>query len=311
LVIYYLLYLNNLHLTSYIFTVIIYKIINLIVFLLFFTSLFSSMISHKIKKWAFTLLELIVVIAILSILGTIAFLSLNWYSSSARDSARLSDIKSLTKWIEVYQSKTENYPLPDSLSGTGIVNGVTVSYLGTIQNRIISMIGISKSPVDPSVNTIHYPYGVTWDQQSYQIAATLESGNSVSYIASPFVDTVYASSSNIAQVQGNYSWLIKYSTGWISYVANIPSLIYSFSGNTATGDLLNSINTIYVTDKNTNLPYLIDGVIPTGIKNGNQILQELTGTSSVTLTGVIVPSTISDFNTNSTVLSQELWYQVP
>ncbi len=44
---------------------------------------------------AFTLVELIVVITILAILGTIGFLSLQGYSSSARDSTRSSDLASI------------------------------------------------------------------------------------------------------------------------------------------------------------------------------------------------------------------------
>ncbi|MDD2745812.1 MAG: prepilin-type N-terminal cleavage/methylation domain-containing protein, partial [Candidatus Gracilibacteria bacterium] len=42
--------------------------------------------------FGFTLIELIVVITILAILGTIGFLSIGGYSSKARDSARISDV---------------------------------------------------------------------------------------------------------------------------------------------------------------------------------------------------------------------------
>lgn len=45
----------------------------------------------------FTLVELIVVITILAILWTIAFISLQWYSSDARDSTRISDTASMNK----------------------------------------------------------------------------------------------------------------------------------------------------------------------------------------------------------------------
>jgi len=43
-------------------------------------------------KSAFTLVELIVVITILAILGTIAFISLQGYSADARNSKRTSDL---------------------------------------------------------------------------------------------------------------------------------------------------------------------------------------------------------------------------
>ncbi len=53
---------------------------------------------HKTKhhnSYAFTLVELIVVITILTILSVIAFVSVGNFSSNARDSIRISDIKSL------------------------------------------------------------------------------------------------------------------------------------------------------------------------------------------------------------------------
>lgn len=46
---------------------------------------------------AFTLVELVVVITILAILGTIGFLSIGSYSTKARDSARISDLAQLSK----------------------------------------------------------------------------------------------------------------------------------------------------------------------------------------------------------------------
>ena len=56
----------------------------------------------KIRKKAFTLIELIVVITILAILWTIAFMSFIWYSVTSRDSLRISDIKTMKTWLELY-----------------------------------------------------------------------------------------------------------------------------------------------------------------------------------------------------------------
>ncbi|MDD2871412.1 MAG: prepilin-type N-terminal cleavage/methylation domain-containing protein, partial [Candidatus Gracilibacteria bacterium] len=54
---------------------------------------YSKIYHNKGKsRYAFTLVELIVVIAILAILGTIAFMSLQGYSRDARDSVRVSDM---------------------------------------------------------------------------------------------------------------------------------------------------------------------------------------------------------------------------
>jgi hypothetical protein len=60
---------------------------------------------------------------------------------------------------------------------------------------------------------------------------------------------------------------------------------------------MDSSNTIYVVDKNTNLPYTLDATPVTLVKSGNTILSELTGTA-VTLTGVTIPTAdIATFNT--------------
>jgi prepilin-type N-terminal cleavage/methylation domain-containing protein len=66
--------------------------------------------SHK----GFTLVELIVVITILVILGTIGFVSIQGFSTNARDSVRVSDIGSIMKSIELSNIKTGSYPPPDS-----------------------------------------------------------------------------------------------------------------------------------------------------------------------------------------------------
>ena len=60
------------------------------------------------KKKAFTLVELIVVITILAILWTIAFISLSWYSKEARDSKRITDTSSLLSKINIEEVRWTN-----------------------------------------------------------------------------------------------------------------------------------------------------------------------------------------------------------
>lgn len=62
----------------------------------------------------FTLVELIVVITILAILGTIGFLSIGGYSSRARDSSRVADISNITKSLDLSIITAGTYPIPDS-----------------------------------------------------------------------------------------------------------------------------------------------------------------------------------------------------
>ena len=104
---------------------------------------------HRFQK-GFTLVELIVVITILAILWTIAFLSLQWYAANARDSKRISDIWNIKKSLELFTLQTEKYPLPD--------NGETVTYSWeivwtqwTIWDNVVEQLSrnIKKKPVDP------------------------------------------------------------------------------------------------------------------------------------------------------------------
>jgi len=64
-------------------------------------------------RTAFTLVELIVVITILAILWTIAFISLQWYSKSSRDSVRISDVSNMKTSLELFHLNAWKYPLPD------------------------------------------------------------------------------------------------------------------------------------------------------------------------------------------------------
>ena len=61
---------------------------------------------QKTKNW-FTLVELIVVITILAILWTIAFISLQWYTRDARDSWRITNLSKINRYLEVF--KIDNY----------------------------------------------------------------------------------------------------------------------------------------------------------------------------------------------------------
>ena len=63
----------------------------------------------KNKSW-FTLVELIIVVTILAILATIAFLTLWDYPMQARDSRRLTDKNNIEKALEIYKVKNWEYP---------------------------------------------------------------------------------------------------------------------------------------------------------------------------------------------------------
>tara|TARA_Y100001960_G_C14352104_1_gene670075 strand:- start:403 stop:597 length:195 start_codon:yes stop_codon:yes gene_type:complete len=64
------------------------------------------MLKYISKTKGFTLVELIVVITILAILSTVAFISFQNYVLSSRDSKRTTDIKNIVKSLELSKLQT-------------------------------------------------------------------------------------------------------------------------------------------------------------------------------------------------------------
>jgi len=109
-------------------------------------------------KKAFTLVELLVVVAIIGLLSTLSVVALNSARAKARDSRRLSDIKQLRTALDMYYDSAGTYP--DSLTP-----GSPLSYGG--------MIFLAKVSDDP-LSSQNYNYAKTEDGQNYTIDFTLE-----------------------------------------------------------------------------------------------------------------------------------------
>ncbi|MDD3646555.1 MAG: InlB B-repeat-containing protein [Candidatus Gracilibacteria bacterium] len=193
---------------------------------------------------AFTLVELIVVITILAILATIAFISLSGYSQDARDSTRLSDVKTIGKTLEVYKLRDGQYPLPEN--GTQITfSGAEVWTQGIFgeqtRKELSKHATISNPPLDPLTNN-HYTYSVLNTIMEYQLGGILE-GGAISYNPSThsIISQTQAAETPAAYIIGDYNGLVaKVSTGTTTYVLAVPSIISSDIGeHTLLGILAN------------------------------------------------------------------------
>lgn len=126
----------------------------------------------KNRNWAFTLVELIVVITILAILATIAFISLQGYAASARDATRISDVRTIEKWLSIFSTRNSTIPLPDepfSLTASWEV----LLFQGIMGTWALAEIRQATKITDPITGEF-YTYSVTPSRQQYQIFSTLE-----------------------------------------------------------------------------------------------------------------------------------------
>ncbi|MDD2916525.1 MAG: prepilin-type N-terminal cleavage/methylation domain-containing protein [Candidatus Gracilibacteria bacterium] len=136
---------------------------------------------HKQMKnfLGFTLIELIVVITILVIPGTIAFLNLGGFQSSARDSSRVENLSNLKKGLDVFQIKTGSYPVPENIVSV-TASGITIGYQGFAKELTERTIGLSVGGTrDPLDTSIYTTYSVNADRTKMELMNFLEDGSTL------------------------------------------------------------------------------------------------------------------------------------
>ena len=135
----------------------------------------------------FTLIEILIVVAIISILASIVLVGIGPTEQLGRDARRVSDLHQVQTALELYYAKCGNYPGPavnDSvcqaylgLTGGYGENGANppaaTSLIGSIT---ASDIGVKTMPNDPQKNKKYY-YATEANGVSYILGAILENKN--------------------------------------------------------------------------------------------------------------------------------------
>lgn len=106
------------------------------------------------KQQGFTIVELLIVIVVIGVLAAITIVAYNGIQGRARDSQRISDVRSIQKALEIYKTQKGSYP-PSTATTTAICASHTNGYSysdatdGSWLSALIADGTVGKVPVSP------------------------------------------------------------------------------------------------------------------------------------------------------------------
>jgi prepilin-type N-terminal cleavage/methylation domain-containing protein len=139
--------------------------------------------THNMKnsKKGFTLVELMVVIAIVGLLSSIVLSSLGTARGKARDARRFEDLKQMQLALDLYYSFNKAYPLENCGPEPAInVDGWAADAVGytacltDLRTKLSSYIKVPLDPINNEANGYTYWYASMKGGQGYMLLAWLE-----------------------------------------------------------------------------------------------------------------------------------------
>ena len=172
------------------------------------------------KTKAFTLVELIVVITILAILWTIAFVSLQWYSAISRDSVRISDVSKMKKSLELFHLDAGKYPLPDNYEEVTYSWDI-LRYQWILWKNVVTNLSrnLTEIPKDPLSN-LEYVFSTSWTKNEFELLSLLEWDLAINTISQTNAATVEVT----PKIDWQYNGLFVKTP---NYIVPVPSIISS------------------------------------------------------------------------------------
>jgi prepilin-type N-terminal cleavage/methylation domain-containing protein len=103
----------------------------------------------KNTQKGFTLIELMIVIAIISVLAVTLVPQLTWAQARSRDAGRVSSLKNITAVLETYYSDEGQFPAVPLAGSSTTANGCFSDANGKVNTALSELLKWGTSPVDP------------------------------------------------------------------------------------------------------------------------------------------------------------------
>ena len=130
----------------------------------------------KRHQSGFSLVEILVVLAIIAILSSILYINVSQGSAQSRDAQRQADLRAVSNALELYKNKYGEYPQGCNAAGTW--SGHALDYACSSGNQYIVGLApefISRLPQDPKLNGNNsgYVYATNVEGSAYIMKARL------------------------------------------------------------------------------------------------------------------------------------------
>lgn len=149
-------------------------------------------VSLLARQSGFTLIEILVVVAIIGIIASVVMVSLSTARSKGRDARRKADLVQLQKALELYENTNSNYPdtggawFGVSVNGGNKTTSGVNAYIPGLTPNFVSVL-----PVDPKgVTTAWSGYLYRSDGTSYKLLAHDTGPESFPGVGGQFYDPV-------------------------------------------------------------------------------------------------------------------------
>lgn len=122
---------------------------------------------HKKTARGFTLIEMLVVLAIIAIVITVALIAFKGAQASGRDTKRKADLQDIRSALEIYRTDCGSYPASLTLGSP-----LTATCVGSSSSTYMSSV-----PNDPLNARDSTSYAYTSTSNTYTLCARLENGS--------------------------------------------------------------------------------------------------------------------------------------